>query len=338
MGVDISAIVISGILTALFVLWLLESSKRKSHPVTGGPQSDRHIAVEASLTIFANPFSHCSRKVALAAAESGLVHDYKSVHLIETGSYENIAPAYLQVNPAGLLPTLVHDHVPIYESDAILDYLDRLSDKNSLRPSASEQAAEMQHWIDFCSIDSANPMGARSERAGACIPALTLPLFATMIEEIPLRQILVGLLFHPDKKRPAFFLAAKLLGLKKIVNVRPLKAILQATRHHMLAHLKTIDAALASSDGPWILGAQFSLADITLGVIYYRLDETGWLAHYREQEPLLAVFAHYAALQARPSWHTALEARQLAIIERGSAKLKQAVADDESVRNALYGI
>ncbi|MCH1569560.1 MAG: hypothetical protein L7U47_09120 [Alphaproteobacteria bacterium] len=44
-----------------------------------------------------------------------------------------------------------------------------------------------------------------------------------------------------------------------------------------------------------------------------------------------------AALQARPSWHTALEARQLAIIERGSAKLKQATADDESVRNALYG-
>lgn len=28
---------------------------------------------------------------------------------------------------------------------------------------------------------------------------------------------------------------------------------------------------------------------ITFGVIYYRLNETGWLAHYREQEPLAAV-------------------------------------------------
>ena len=41
-------------------------------------------------------------------AELELPYRDHHVHLIETGSYENVGRDYLAVNPAGLLPVLVH--------------------------------------------------------------------------------------------------------------------------------------------------------------------------------------------------------------------------------------
>ena len=64
-------------------------------------------------------------------------------------------------------------------------------------------------------------MAMMDTQAGACVPALTLPIFATMISDIDIRHILTGFLFHPDKVRPLFFLSAKLLGLGGILKTGP---------------------------------------------------------------------------------------------------------------------
>ena len=47
-------------------------------------------------------------------------------------------------------------------------------------------------------------MAMMDTRAGACVPALTLPIFATMISDIDIRHILTGFLFHPDKVAVVF--------------------------------------------------------------------------------------------------------------------------------------
>ena len=107
----------------------------------------------------------------------------------------------------------MHEGTPVYESDDILLYLETLTDKQSIIPPDAAGQKAMKEWIEFCSVSSHDPMAMMDTQAGACVPALTLPIFATMISDIDIRHILTGFLFHPDKVRPLFFLSANCLAL-----------------------------------------------------------------------------------------------------------------------------
>ncbi|MEC8546684.1 MAG: glutathione S-transferase family protein, partial [Pseudomonadota bacterium] len=264
------------LLTLALIAYVREKGQRRTRPVSGGKQSDVDLPYEKDIELYANPFSHCSRKVTLAMEEYELDYAYHNVHLIETGWYETISRAFLAINPSGLVPVLVHEGTPVYESDDILLYLETLTDKQSIIPPDATGQKAMREWIEFCSVSSKDPMAMMDTQAGACVPALTLPIFATMISEIDLRHILTGFLFHPDKVRPLFFLSAKLLGLGGILKTGPAGGLIDRSRDAMLGHMETINKALKESRGPWILGEEFSLADISLASIYLRLDETGW--------------------------------------------------------------
>ncbi len=325
-------------LAGLALIWFVrEKSLRASHPVKGGRHEGIVLPHDAPLELYANPFSHCSRKVTLAMAEYGLAFRYRQIELIETGWYQTISPAFLKINPAGLLPVLVHDGVPIFESDEILDYLGNLGTGDPLVPEEAEARARMQQWIAFCGISSDDPMGKIATHAGACIPGLTLPIFATMVQDIKIRHILVGILFHPDKKRPGFFLAARGMGLAKILKSGPAPALIRASRDAMRVHLQTINKSLEQSDGPWIMGNQLTLADISLAAIYIRLDETGWLDWFMQSDDLAAIAAHYKSWQARPSWQKAVTERRLDIIDAGRARLAEALASSAEIKSILHG-
>jgi glutathione S-transferase len=326
-----------GCLALLVLVYLGEKRQRLTRPVKGGKQNGVHLPYQKDLELYANPFSHCSRKVTLAMEEYELDYAYHKVHLVETGWYETISRAFLAVNPSGLVPVLVHRGTPIFESDDILLYLDTLTDKQSVVPEDAAAQKAMAHWISFCAISSQDPMARMDSQAGACIPALTLPLFATMIHDIKIRHILIGFLFHPDKRRPLFFLSAKLLGLGGILKRGPASAMIRAGRDAMLGHMKTMNAALEASGGPWILGARFSLADISMASIYLRLDETGWLDWFARQADLDALVAHYTRLKARPSWQRAIDDRQLEIIKSGRQRLLSTVEKSPAIRKNLYG-
>jgi len=77
---------------------------------------------EAAFEFHDNAFSHCSRKTRLQMAELGIPFVHKPIDLIETGSYQTLSPACLKVSPSGLIPTLVHNGHPVYESDDIMAY------------------------------------------------------------------------------------------------------------------------------------------------------------------------------------------------------------------------
>ena len=64
-------------------------------------------------------------------AQLGVVYKSHHVDLIETGSYEVISRHYLAVNPAGLLPALVHNGHPIYESHEIIAYVAQRFDRRA---------------------------------------------------------------------------------------------------------------------------------------------------------------------------------------------------------------
>lgn len=314
-----------------------EKSRRRTHPVTGGLHAEITLPHSAPFELYGNAFSHCSRKTRLVMAELGIPFVHKPIDLIETGSYQTLSPDYLRINPSGLIPTLVHDGHPVYESDDILAYATAHAPAGApfLVPTDPALRAQMQAWIDFCNLSSHAPTADMAQRMGACVPALTLPLFITAIRYIPLHRILFGLLFHPDKARPVFFSMGKLLGLRRMQALKPIRAIIGNGRQYMGAHMERLNGSLASGQGPWILGPQFTLADITLSCVLLRLEETGFLDAYLASGRFDAVRAYYARLRARASWKAAIIDVTHPVIEQGVQDLKQARLEDPEVARVL---
>ena len=64
--------------------------------------------------------STCSQKVRICLAELGLQYRSRPINLI---AGEQLTPAYLAINPNGVVPALVHDDAVIIESTVICEYL-----------------------------------------------------------------------------------------------------------------------------------------------------------------------------------------------------------------------
>ena len=330
--------VICGLALALVAWFLIELKRRRTHPVSGGIDRTKCLPYRQEIELYSNSFSHCSRKSRLVMAELGLPYRHHPIELIETGWYQTISPAYLRINPAGLVPTLVHRGHPVYESDDILAYAQSLAapDAPKLVPEQAKQKKQMERWLDFCAIVSEDPMGAMQSKAGSCIPGLTLPLFFTAISYTSFHKILIGFLFHPDKKRPAMFTAARLLGPQRMMNLKPVREIMLASRVHMARHLVVLNEAIETSDGKWILGSDYSLADISIGCLLLRLDETCWLAHFRQKLKIDTLLDYYDAIQSRPSWQAAVTAHAHPHIDQAQKDLADLVSEESELQKLLY--
>ena len=72
------------------------------------------------LELYHNVNSVCAQKVRIALEEKGLEAED---HMMTLRGDQN-EPAYLKLNPNGVVPTLIHDNQPIIESSLILYYID----------------------------------------------------------------------------------------------------------------------------------------------------------------------------------------------------------------------
>ena len=86
------------------------------------------------LELYHNINSVCAQKVRIALKEKGL--DAKE-HLLTLQGDQN-DPAYMKLNPNGVVPTLVHDGKVIVESSLILYYIDEAFPEPSLMPKTAE--------------------------------------------------------------------------------------------------------------------------------------------------------------------------------------------------------
>jgi len=95
------------------------------------------------LALYHNSMSSCSQKVRLALAEKGL--DWESRHLnLRAGDAQT--PAYLKLNPKGVVPTLEHNGHIVPESSIILEYLEDAFPDHSLRPKDPHDVARVRLW------------------------------------------------------------------------------------------------------------------------------------------------------------------------------------------------
>jgi len=84
------------------------------------------------LELYHNINSVCAQKVRIALNEKG---QEAKEHLLTLRGDQN-EPAYLKLNPNGVVPTLVHDGAPIVESSLILYYIDEVFPEPPLMPKA----------------------------------------------------------------------------------------------------------------------------------------------------------------------------------------------------------
>lgn len=107
------------------------------------------------LTIYGYPKSRSTR-VLWMLEEIGTDYRYIHVDLVQGGGQ---APAYLELNPAGKVPTLVDDRFVLTESAAILTYLgDRFPQAGLLPPVGSHDRARYLQWAFFILSELEQPL------------------------------------------------------------------------------------------------------------------------------------------------------------------------------------
>jgi glutathione S-transferase len=228
-----------------------------------------------SLELYHSVNSVCAQKVRVALAEKGL--EYRNRLMTLRG--DQFDPAYMKLNPNGVVPTLVHDGRVVIESSVILYYLDEAFPEPSLMPRDPLQRARVRmvnKLIDEYVHNSCTIL---------TFATAFRPWFAGLTGE----QIDQRLAKSPLKKRTEYKRDVALHGLDS-------KYAREAVEHHGKL-LKLIDEA----EGGWLAGPDFSLADIAAVPYVLRLE---LLRMARLWDSHAGVAAWYKRVLARPSVKT----------------------------------
>src|SRR5262249_49388782 len=98
------------------------------------------------LVLYDAPGSPCARRVRIVLLEKGLQW---TTRLLDLTKLEQKSPAYLALNPNGVVPTLLHGDRVVYESNVITEYLDDVFPTPRLYPADPWARARAKMWQAF---------------------------------------------------------------------------------------------------------------------------------------------------------------------------------------------
>jgi glutathione S-transferase len=108
------------------------------------------------LKLHYHPFSTFSRRVRIACIEKGIKVELVEVDMVARA---HRSPAYLAMNPYGRVPTLEEDGFVLYESTAILEYLEATHPAPPLVPADTRGRALVAMHMKLCDIQLARQTG-----------------------------------------------------------------------------------------------------------------------------------------------------------------------------------
>jgi ganglioside-induced differentiation-associated protein 1 len=228
--------------------------------------------------------SVCCQKVRITLRAKGLEWKAAPVNLFTAEQYD---PKYLKLNPKGVVPTLVHDGKPVIEATLICEYIDEtFPQPPKLIPADPWQKARMRLWSKM--VDE----GLFEGISEISFSAMFRERMKAMPEETRQKRFRnIG-----DPRRTDRFRSTYELGVQSPFVIHAVAAYERAFNH--------LEETLGENGGPWILGADPSLADINLMPFAARLDYLGlldlWIGGRRH------VREWWANASAWPSFKTGL--------------------------------
>jgi len=223
--------------------------------------------------------STCSLKVRIGLAEKGV--EWVDRRLVSKDE-DHLSDWYLKLNPNGVVPTLVHDGVPIIESSVILQYLDEVFPEPPLVPSDPARRAALRTWLSF--VDQVPTPAVRypSFQFGGLrkkFEAFTPEEFAAKARKRPLKS--------------AFYEKMSNGGFTEEEIARSLDDIRKTAAR--------MDKTLAEG-GPWLLGF-YSIADIAVAPLIDRMEDLGFAHLWEDDHPRVAEWL--ARMQRRRAYGVA---------------------------------
>jgi glutathione S-transferase len=201
------------------------------------------------LELYHSGLTTCSKQVRHCLREKGLAY---ASRYVELWRYENLSPAYLAINPNGVVPTLVHDGVPIINSFCINEYIEDAFPDPPLRPADAQACSRMRYWT--WTADEIHQSLARLTHARMLQPAL-----AGMTDAD--RDQLLAATPVPEKRA----------RWRAITHGQYSPEQLQAGLDNVLFVLARMEGELVNA--AWLAGGMFSLAEISMAAIVHRVFE-----------------------------------------------------------------
>jgi glutathione S-transferase len=224
--------------------------------------------------------SFCSIKVRLCLAEKGLEWESRYVDLMKL---EHTTPEYLKINPNGIVPTLVHDGVPILESTLINEYLEEVFPEVPLMPEDPIDRARARYWVKY-EDDVLHP---------AIRPATFALMMSPDLAQRSDEELEAMIEAHPNKQRAEEF---RLIARAPIDHAK-----VEAAKQTMKTALTKLERRL--NEAPWLGGPTYSLADIAAAPFIDRLEELN-LSGLWEGKSALADWI--VRTKARPAYQLAV--------------------------------
>jgi len=206
-------------------------------------------------------------------------------HKLDLLAGDQLKPEYLALNPNGVVPTLDHDGSVVTDSSVIIEYLDEVAPEAArFTPRDPVRRAAMRSLMRF--IDE---MPAAAVRVPTFNLAF-LPRFAAMSEE--------EFLAFADSKplRKEFMLAMGRKGFPE----QEMNAALERMRRTY----ERMDAEIAATGGPWLMGKHITLADVAVMPALVRMADLNLHAMWKEMPRIVRWYDEIRAHAAfKPTYY-----------------------------------
>jgi glutathione S-transferase len=206
------------------------------------------------LELYHHGSSVCAAKVRLALAEKDVAVD--KYHYIDILKGEQFTADYLRVNPAAVVPTLVHDGRVISESTLICEYVDEAFNGPKLQFDEPYLRYGMRIWMK--AVDELlHP---------ACAEVTYVSCHRHIINALSPADLEAYLNNTPERSVKGAWRARKRVLVERGFDAPGVDAYFRLYDNY----LSRMEHALADSE--WLAGNQLSLADIALAPYVNRLD------------------------------------------------------------------
>ncbi|MEM8937292.1 MAG: glutathione S-transferase family protein [Pseudomonadota bacterium] len=226
----------------------------------------------------------------VALIEKQIPFKLHEITLESTG--EHLTKDYRNINPKALVPVLVHNGEPIYDTWTIIKYLDDYAPDRGARlwPMDAESREQIGEWMREFGLDESIKLG---ENFGSCIALSSTYLLAYILKTRPISAVIWDYLTkHPDRVRKFVFVALRLMP-------EPPKALYSTAIKGIAKGLVSIEQQLF--DGRDYLLGDYSAADVMLTAHLHRIEDVALDSIFRTDE-LKRTNAYWERIKARPRY------------------------------------